>query len=420
MEVTRTQYPIGQGCFHAGDVLWTDEVSGSSHDFHYVYDCGSSGRSAVLENAIFAWRSQTHRLDALFVSHLDADHVNGIDRLLGSVTANTVYIPYLDNAAIVLNIVEADVDGALSASLIEARMDPGSWFGRRGVSRIVVVRSSPDEGLPGAEPPPIDDDDSGKEFARETSFPGDSVSRSVIETMESGQSVPVNSSETARWVLVPHVDPVSNDRLRVFYREVLRVLGLGPPQRPTAELLAAALRDDDDRSRLRNCYDRLISRGSGRRHNRVSMSLYSGPADAWPDVRWRTSVAIPLSRGWPLQWLSVVLPDYLGSERAAVGWIGTGDASLNVGKVRAAWKRSFIPFRNQIGTLLLPHHGSRRSFHSSVLDWPKLNVCVASARDPSPHHPHPEVIRAVASRRMALHHVSQYPQTVLREVFSTR
>ena len=72
-------------------------------------------------------------VDALFVSHLDADHVSGMDRLLGSVAVDTVYIPYLDPVAHVLDILEAAGEGAVSASLIEARIDPSSWFGRRGV-----------------------------------------------------------------------------------------------------------------------------------------------------------------------------------------------------------------------------------------------------------------------------------------------
>ena len=87
MEVTRTQYPVGQGCFHAGRIEWGYPDSGSSDDFHYVYDCGSSSGSAVLQDAVVEWPSQVPRLDALFVSHLDTDHVNGIDRLLASVTS---------------------------------------------------------------------------------------------------------------------------------------------------------------------------------------------------------------------------------------------------------------------------------------------------------------------------------------------
>ena len=147
MEVTRTQYPIGQGCFHAGHIRWTNKGSSTSDDFHYIYDCGSSDDSAALHDTIAACRRQTSWIDALFVSHLDADHVNGINRLLGSVSVGTVHIPYVDSVVPILEILEADSSGAVSASLIEAHMDPRSWFGRRGVARIVRVRSSPDAGL---------------------------------------------------------------------------------------------------------------------------------------------------------------------------------------------------------------------------------------------------------------------------------
>ena len=131
MEVKRTQYPIGQGSFHAGHLEWTVESSPRSEKFHYVYDCGTSDGSTALQNAILACRSETSHIDALFVSHLDADHVNGLDRLLGLISVHTVYIPYVSAVAPVLEIIETDVEGAGSASLIEALMDPVSWFGRR-------------------------------------------------------------------------------------------------------------------------------------------------------------------------------------------------------------------------------------------------------------------------------------------------
>ena len=115
MEVTRTQYPIGQGCFRAGHVRWTDEVLGSPDDVHYVYDCGTSHGSAALQDAITVWRRGTSRIDALFVSHLDVDHVSGFDRLLGSVPVDTVYLPYLDPVAHVLDILEAPVKAPVKA-----------------------------------------------------------------------------------------------------------------------------------------------------------------------------------------------------------------------------------------------------------------------------------------------------------------
>ena len=75
-----------------------------------------------------------------------------------SATVDTIYIPYVDTATHVLDMFEADIEGNLSASVIEARLDPGSWFGRRSVARIVRVRASRGEGPPGTEPESFDDD----------------------------------------------------------------------------------------------------------------------------------------------------------------------------------------------------------------------------------------------------------------------
>ena len=293
MEVTRTQYPIGQGCFHAGHVRWTQGASRQPDDFRYVHDCGSSDGSAALQDAIVAWQNQTSRLDALFVSHLDADHVNGIDRLLGSVSVDTVYIPYADAVTQLVEILEAEMEGALSASLIEARLDPRSWFGRRGVERIVSVRASLGEGPPGTEPSPFDDDGPVEESAPgirlppkvpfdakvRSQSPGEQIDGPILESMDSGAMVVVNPGQHLLWVLVPHVDPTPTDRRRAFSREVRQVLGLQPYQRLKTDLLVTALRDHGERARLRKCYEQIISGGSGYRHNRVSMSLYSGPAD---------------------------------------------------------------------------------------------------------------------------------------------
>ena len=436
MEVTRIQYPIGQGCFHAGHVRWTVEPSGRPDDFHYVYDCGTSHGSAALQDAITVWRRGKSRIDALFVSHLDADHVSGFDRLLGSVAVDTVYIPYLEPVAHVLDILEAAGEGAVSASLIEARIDPSSWFGSRGVARLVMVNPSPSEGPPDVDLRPFDDDDPGEEpepesrLPRKVSFPSRVRSSSPatgpvqpqLEEMKSGEMVVVDQAQGLRWVFVPHVDPAPQARRNDFRREVCQVLGLSSlDSSALAGNLAAALRDRPKRRRLRQCYERIVVGGSGPLHNRLSMSLYSGPAEVGTDSRWWRYAATTHCRRQLSRWLFAIASGKLNTDRTAVGWVGTGDASLKQPDVRAAWQRSYRPFRKQIATLLLPHHGSYASFHPSLLNWPNLELCVASAADRSKHgHPHSRVVQEVFRRTMAMHHVSQRPQTVLHEVLHCR
>ena len=419
MEVTRTQYPIGQGCFHAGLIRWTDKSSSKADDFHYIYDCGSRDGAGALQDAIAACRRQTSRIDALFVSHLDADHVNGIDRLLGSVSVDTVYIPYVNSVVPTLEILKADAAGAVSASLIEVHMDPRSWFGRRGVARIVRVQSSlaagPDEEpAPELELLPVVDFDA----KTGTNVLGRRKTQPQVETMNSGDIVIINPGHSLHWVLVPHVDPAPKERLRAFHRGVRSVLGLAPRQRLTADRLAGAIRDNVEQKRLRKCYEQIVSHGSNREHNHVSMSLYSGPRYFGENLLWRGHVTMVRSDLCPAWGLHTLPLDYLGRRPPAVGWIGAGDAKLNVAKVRAAWQRSFRPFQKQISTLLLPHHGSHRSFHPDILNWPNLNLCVAAAGDPSPYgHPTRSVIQEVVNRRHFMHQVSQRIQSELREEF---
>jgi len=330
IDVTRIQYPVGQGCFHVGTVEWRNEPSAGS--FRYVYDCGSKNKTA-LARSVNAMLKRHPGIDALFVSHLHDDHVNGLDRLLGSVRANTVFIPHLSVSATVADLVADAADGALSHSLIEASLDPEGWFGQRGVSRIVRVRPSPPGEAPTAGAGPDDSPEGGEPPYREISWKPretrdeDAGRPANLESMESGEMLaPDPGSKALDWVLVPHVDPESQADVARFETEIAKVLGLPDLENLTTQQLAKALRDSEQRNELRSCYTRCF----GANHNRVSMSVYSGPKSDPEKRYWRYSSGY--SFGHLLHW------------RGAAGWIGTGDAELKNHHVRNAWQRSYSLF----------------------------------------------------------------------------
>lgn len=421
MQVTRFQYPIGQGCFHVGSIRAEDAFYHDDQAFHYVYDCGSDDRKALGE-AIDSYKNQVPHVDALFVSHLDNDHVNGLDRLLSVVKVDTVYVPYVNEVVLVLELIQAELDGALSVSLIEVSMDPGNWFRSRGVQRVVGVQESPDDGAPGtggdADPERPEGPRAGRKIEPELGDPsvqGATGMGSGIEVVDSGYRVPI-SDRSLDWTLVPHVDPAPHERLDRFEEELRKTLGLSAEEPVTSTLLADAMRVKSERERLRECYDEVVPGGARRMHNRVSMSLYSGPASVENEQEWRHRILC--GPGWRADELIELCPELFWScEEGAVGWIGTGDATLNVKKVRTAWKGTYRPYRERVATLLLPHHGSKRTFHRDVLDFlPFLEICAASAGRRSRYrHPSQSVRLAVASRRKAFFHVSQNPQTALLE-----
>jgi hypothetical protein len=166
--VFRTQYAVGHGGFHGGrlfvrtndhpmpELLLLDgEGAPGTNQLKpvlvktYVYDCGSESPKAFDRALRSHDRIGGGQTDILFVSHLDSDHVNKIDRLLGSAPAKVVVLPYLaseDLAALLLHDVDA---GAVTGSMREYVSDPLGWWQRHGVETVIFV-----EGGSGDDQPP--------------------------------------------------------------------------------------------------------------------------------------------------------------------------------------------------------------------------------------------------------------------------
>ncbi|WP_162713499.1 MBL fold metallo-hydrolase [Brucella intermedia] len=77
----RRQHPVGQGFFHSGFILEDREIRLS-----YVYDCGSmAAYKGERDREIDSFHRQAANLktlDLLYLSHVHADHINGVEKLL--------------------------------------------------------------------------------------------------------------------------------------------------------------------------------------------------------------------------------------------------------------------------------------------------------------------------------------------------
>jgi len=137
--VERIQYAVGQGGFHGAAIGTGSRTEFPKEPFFtYIYDCGSEQRSP-LKTAIDRFSAHHGKVDALFISHLDNDHVNGLDQLLATTDVDTVYLPYVNDLCLVLDLLEIDSQFGLSGTLIEVALDPAGFFGRRGVRRVIRV-----------------------------------------------------------------------------------------------------------------------------------------------------------------------------------------------------------------------------------------------------------------------------------------
>lgn len=124
--------------------------SGSAR-LRWVYDCGASRTKRLqrLSDEIDILASEPgkpkRRVDLLFISHFDRDHVSGIVQLMSAVDVDTVVIPYLDDIqrAIILAGEMADseeADASVDPRLRQALFNPTAWLSELGAKKGIQVR----------------------------------------------------------------------------------------------------------------------------------------------------------------------------------------------------------------------------------------------------------------------------------------
>ncbi|WP_419145198.1 MBL fold metallo-hydrolase [Myxococcus stipitatus] len=384
ISVVRQQHPVGQGGFHSARI----EAGGTG--YNYIYDCGSNQKSALereLRRIHQRDEGLTTALDALFLSHLDEDHVSGVDSLLAKVDVRTVVLPYLHPFERLALVAEACEREELTPDRLGMIVRPEEWFRERGVERIVFV-------LEGREPPPRPDlpeappapdkrhdgiikydgphEPSEEDRADSPRLPQDTL------VLYSGEPLRVYADGRVVWLLVPHVHP-EPERLKPFVLEVQRLTGIREATITGVRFgswLKKLIRDRRKRAKLADAY-RLIRRD----RNLTSMSLYSGPA-------WRG--ANHASRSFAGR--RCCLPQ-------KAGWLSTGDSMLTrKARVDKLVERlsSLLP---EVGTFVLPHHGSRHNFSATTLETSISGVLWIACSGPNSYgHPHIELLESLEHR----------------------
>lgn len=412
-ENRRRQNPVGQGFFHSA-FLWEEERLRLS----YVYDCGAMTKYVDARNREIrayhriAKRFGADKLDLLFLSHVHADHVNGVERLLGSLDVDTIVLPLLnvrDRLIAYGRTAAEDRASAQSSFYRDLIVDPALALSRFGPRRILFIEPGEEGGAPGGGEGPIDPSDGGREGlslkgARGEDGPGwflvgkgepwsmgvagDGGSEATVipDTMammtSASAAASTRSSTGAAWLLAPYVDPMIESQRRRFIRSLAKELVT------TAKLLEASLADPVYvRHLVENKVESLAAAYAGLTHdlNITSMSLYSGPAysfvageqrdlqGAIGGIRWRS--------GWD-----------------RIAWLATGDASLKQTQRRKEFLAHYARLLDQVVTLTLPHHGSEHNFHPDLLKAVNPKLCVAAADSFSTwKHPGAHVVQHVCS-----------------------
>lgn len=367
----RTFHPVGQGAFYS-------ERHGS---FCLVYDCGTSSkrRSAIACLDAFAkgFESSSKHIDLLCISHFDSDHVNLIDELKKRVSIGCVLLPQLHDVEkiLLLNLYRALQYNADSSNeqesnhgiVIELLENPSAFFGEE--TKIIYVKAA-DTSEESAELPLLIDN-----LLNEQDIP--SYTPLLIGASDHWQFIPYNHLQASR-----------QEKLITLLEESL---GFNDN-----DIESLKTNGDFLTSRYANAAIRAVYKELEGTVNQNSMLLYSGPVNA-DDLYSFLGCCVVMDVN-PVQ---IIRP----------GCLYTGDASLDHIQVREI----FAPQWPLIGTLQIPHHGSKNGLAAETLQDSHFLLCPISAGHKNRYgHPHPETLQLIKKNNCISCLITENPGSELR------
>lgn len=332
--VSREFHPVGHGAF------FTEKFQDSGYDdIIVVYDCGCklNKEEEMLKQEVDNFFREGEKINILFISHFDSDHVNGIKYLMSYIDNNTrLLMPfsyeyfYLTEDSPILYYMGQTIN------LIESN----------GLSlKQYWVR-----------------------YATKNQSDDLTDYRELSGTMvDSGTPMGALSSHAShsrfKWMYVPF--NLNNDirYKRQFETDVLTELGKQPGEMTATELGDTAIQ------KLRNIYKRIGE------HDTNTPVVATNVANGGKNINENSLIVLSKATSYECeQYFNAYLPFYLNVfPRCRDIYDGsclyTGDTNLKSEKVQLKLKRMVAPFVRiyPIYLFQLPHHGSRQYYSKHLL-----------------------------------------------------
>lgn len=393
----RVQYPVGQGGFHAGTLrllsrdpgdwqaaIRSDDLMGG--DFVYVYDCGSEPVKLVRDVVKTFVRGRARkRIQMLFLSHLDRDHIAGVPALLAprsGIEVDTIVLPYLDDVDRLIAFGRSAQTASADATerfFRDIVLDPVVTLQRFGPRQIILVPAVDEEDLPESAPiEPPEGDEGAIRWGAISSFDGGTPDAGIMDSgailLRHAEFV-LSVTGKGAWRLRPYVrGPRRQDR-EAFINAV--EVALDWPRGSFSTKVQNAKTRRVLVTRHRTALARAYKWAFGDK-NETSLSLYSGPVS--PERCGAVFAGRPMLA------------------KAKIGWLGTGDANLRDDEPIRRFEDFYGADLEQVTTFVLPHHGSIHNSDPNRL-VSDAETWVANAQPIHRHWKHPDPELSLAEDR---------------------
>lgn len=388
--VSRIFHTVGQGAFYSEEIDF-----GGKSPFVMVYDCGSltmppkriggiPKSGSKLEKKIHSDLGSS-KVNILFISHFDADHINGCDFL----DPTTVVIPFINPShKWILEIIGAITGVPTLAAIF---LNPRSVF-----QNAQIIRVEPENADGGNEPDTDIDLDNPNWFAG-------AVNGQL--TIKSGTSIFTGGGNQI-WEYIPW-NPNLNKFFQKFENEVLNEPKLNVKElqkEQNGKYIISHLAD------LKKIYDSMSPK------NDHSLQLYSGPNLKRMIDNW--TIVYSFSKCYNLY--NPIYPPRIHKSSC----LYFGDIEID-----DKWLHMYYTFLgsnrlNNVGSIQIPHHGSVENKGWKYLNSPDIQtplICVISVGEDNQYgHPSSKLIANVLTQGPKIALVTEKASSMLMEIIALR
>lgn len=360
---------IGQGGFY------TEKFN----NFNMVFDCGSETDVKIINKSIEEKFDKGEKIDAVFISHLHNDHVNGLDHLINYCNVQRVFLPLLTEEQKVILLIDSYCRGFkksdFNVRLIES---PEETLGK---SNVIYVKP--------------DNKNRSNDNSSDVSNADSYDIKSLQWQIDSGTQI--TFSNEREWIFIPY-----NFREDTRVKKLKDELNKEKINLKTINDFETAWKDTAKRDKIKNAYNSV--RGD---LNTNSMVIYSGPR-LINDKRIRM---LPYCDSAKCRIVRYCTRNNYNVYNVGCLYLGDYDS-----KGERKWEKLKDRYKNywdKIGVIQLPHHGSHHNYNDELLHHDGIECIISAGFRNRFNHPHIDVVRKIDSRNVNLHIVNEFAKTTI-------
>jgi len=399
LKVTRIIHPIGQGGFY------TETLSYEKQTKNFVYDCGGfNHKQDLMEKYLDCYldrKSGKKEIEAVFISHFHADHMNGLQYLLENSRVKYLFLPQLTEDVLiesfVYNYCQTGTYNQVNRFLMDLydKVNSDDNKDNKEGTRIIQIREADDSRFPeeGFNIEGRGDHD----LSIGAWNPNQRINLDLLQESRIPSGTILYCGE---WLYIPFnpiVAPEKKERLRKeLVLKLENELGISLDSRILIKRLSELLKDLGV-EKCKEIYNSVFHN----QHNSYSMTLFSGTISLNVDRPYHGLCHRPCKFEdhcfYPFR-----TEDYCCNPN----FLYTGDfepdydiiKTSNINQLREFYR----PVWREIASIQVPHHGSKHNFDEALYKYPIRGI--VSVGNNNPYH-HPDIDTLIKIQEQDCHPV---------------